>query len=443
MENPSHVIVLMLENRSFDHMLGFLPGIGDLTGDEFNLVDPSDPASDRVFVSAPDQPNAAVTPSHEFVDTHQQLFGGQAVTDVAPMNGFVCNALANSGGNLELAKAVMECQSPRTVPVLSRLATDFCACTRWFSSIPGPTFPNRYFLHAATSTGLVTDTRPEPVVRTIQATLAAHGLTWRVYAGDVPQCLAIESLFEQYLKDLLNPFGGHHFHGLGQFFADLKTGSLPNYAFLEPHYFETPLWHAQDQHPPHKVEYGEALLSAVVAGLIESDYWEDSLFVILYDEHGGFYDKLSPPDGVPNPDGRVSVDPPFDFTRLGVRVPAVLVSPFIEAGTIDATVYDHSSVPATLNKIFELGAGSFLTNRDRAANTFEKVLTRATPRPRDELRWATAMAGPREEAVSAHDINLRTAIELAIAEMKTPEYVLSDFQKRLVDLVRAMLPRFP
>ena len=93
---------------------------------------------------------------------------------------------------------------------------------------------------------------------------------------------------------------------------------------------------------------------------------------MLFDEHGGFFDSISPPTGVAAPDNFVSSQPAFDFTRLGVRVPAVLVSPLVQPSSVDATQYDHSSIPATLNKLFGLGANNFLTRRDAAANTFER-----------------------------------------------------------------------
>lgn len=444
MGNPSHVIVLMFENRSFDHMLGFTPGIGDLTGAEFNLVDPTNLESERVVVSNTAGPITTVDPGHGFVDTNTQLFGVQPPTDPAPMSGFVADYLKDAGGSVDVAKTIMECHAPDSVPVLSTLATRFCACTRWFSSVPGPTWPNRFYVHAATSAGLVVDNHPDPAIATIQGRLAANDRTWRVYAGDIPQCLAVEDLFKRFVEDLLDPFGYHHFHALSQLFDDLKKGSLPNYSFVEPHYFETSAGHATDEHPPHDIRYGEALLSAIATSLAESDYWEDSLLVVLYDEHGGFYDKISPPTGVPNPDGRNSQDPPFDFTRLGVRVPAVLVSPFVEPGTVDATVYDHASIPATLNRIFDQGADNFLTRRDAAANTFERSLVRASPRPAEELVVASKREGPGIEDVAALDLSPRRAIELVLREMRTPPpNPLSSHQQTLLAMARSALPHFP
>ncbi|MGH2458856.1 MAG: alkaline phosphatase family protein [Chloroflexota bacterium] len=444
MGNPSHVIVLMFENRSFDHLLGFLPGVGDLTGDEFNRVDPANPESARVGVTNAAGPITTVDPGHAFLDTNLQLFGGGPPTNPAPMSGFVADYLKDAGGNLEVAKTIMECHAPESVPVLSALARSYCVCTRWFSSVPGPTWPNRFYVHAATSAGLVIDDHPDPTLTTIQGRLAAKDRTWRVYAGDIPQCLAIEGLFKQFVEDLLDPFGYHHFHALGRLFDDLKRGSLPSYAFIEPSYFETSAGHATDEHPPHDIRYGEALLSTVASSLAASDHWDESVLVVLYDEHGGFYDKVSPPVGVPNPDGRDSVNPSFDFTRLGVRVPAVLVSPFVEPATVDSTVYEHASIPATLNRIFDLGANSFLTRRDAAANTFERNFRRASARPGQELVAASAMVeGPKLEDISALDLSPRRAIELVLKELAAPKNPLSSHQQTLIDLVRSALPRLP
>src|SRR5581483_6364864 len=161
------------------------------------------------------------------------------------------------------------------------------------------------------------------------------------------------------------------------FFDDCKSNNLPDYCFLEPRYNAVnggdPMA-ASDQHPDHDVAEGETLIHDVYNAIRSNkDTWESTLLVIVYDEHGGLFDHVTPPSATP-PDGKNSADPPFAFDRLGVRVPAVLVSPFIEQGTIISdTVFDHSSLIATARKLF-LGEGwkeTFLTARDRDANTFE------------------------------------------------------------------------
>jgi phospholipase C len=189
-----------------------------------------------------------------------------------------------------------------------------------------------------------------------------------VYYGDIPQCLIL-----QHRDDRLG-----HFKRFHKFHEDLENGELADYTFIEPRFINFHHWKANDQHPPHNVRLGEYLIAEVYDTLRTSRYWEKSLLVVLYDEHGGFYDRVPPPDHVPSPDGKVGLHPPFDFTRLGVRVPAILVSPWVEKGGIDSTRYEHASLPATVRFLF--GLPEALTARDRAANTFEKALSRSTPR---------------------------------------------------------------
>jgi phospholipase C len=365
-----HLIVLMLENRSFDHMLGYFPSGNPLTGKEYNLVDPADPSSEKVHVSKDSEYVISPTPIHDLVGVEKQLYGevGKIVSP-APMNGFVMVQIENTKGNIAEGKKIMQCFDPAKLPTLTALAREFVLCDHWHASVPGPTWVNRFFTHAATSDGV---SRDDPThkykVKTIFDSLREQGHTWTVYFADVPQCI------------LLHPTKDHQsrlkrFH---KFFDDLDDGELAAYTFIEPRYFDFHQWKAADQHPPHDVRYGEYLIAEVYEALRSSQYWEKCLLVVLYDEHGGFYDRVPPPGSVPNPDGKVATNPPFDFTRLGARVPAVLVSPRVEKGKIDSTLYEHASIPATLRTLFDLPEP--LTARDAAANTFNKNLTLDTAR---------------------------------------------------------------
>ncbi len=365
-----HVIVLMLENRSYDRMLGYLPNGGGLAGDEFNRVDPSDPASEQVHVSNQAGYITAVDPAHDFVSVQKQLFGptGQ-VTSPAPMSGFVASFTEQAKGDVATGKTIMQCFDPDQVPALATLARQFCVCDHWFAAVPGPTWVNRFFVHAATSDGVVIDTVEHDYnMKTIYDLLGENKLSWNIYYGDFPQSLTLQHLW----------LSLEHFKGFHNFHTDLEKGELAAYTFIEPRFLSFHEWQATDEHPPHDVRMGEYLIAEVYDSLRSSSFWEKSLLVVLYDEHGGFFDHVSPPAGVPNPDGKLSSNPPFDFTRLGVRVPAILVSPLVEKGQVDSTIYEHSSLPATVRTLFNL-PGS-LTARDRAANTFEKNLTLSTPR---------------------------------------------------------------
>ncbi|KAJ0439050.1 putative phosphoesterase, alkaline-phosphatase-like, core domain superfamily [Helianthus annuus] len=167
-----------------------------------------------------------------------------------------------------------------------------------------------------------------------------------------------------------------------------KEGKLPNYVVVEQRYFDLKILPANDDHPSHDVSEGQKFVKEVYEALRSSPQWNEILFVVIYDEHGGFYDHVPTPTvGVPSPDGIVGPEPyNFQFDRLGVRVPAILISPWIEPGTVlhepsgpfPTSQYEHSSIPATVKKIFNLK--EFLTKRDEWAGTFEGVLTRTTPR---------------------------------------------------------------
>jgi phospholipase C len=229
---------------------------------------------------------------------------------------------------------------------------------------------------------------------------------------------------------------GHldHFKRFETFREEVTRGTLPNYAFIEPRYFDFLAWKANDEHPPHDVRFGEYLVADVYATLRASKLWEKSLFIVLFDEHGGFYDRFSPPRPVRNPDNQKSQNPPFDFTRLGARVPAVLVSPLIERGRVDSTAYEHASIPATVKKLFGLPA--FLTARDAAATTFESVLSLSTPRT-DTPKTLPVPRRPRgaqdQRALLHVEASESTARAMGLPQARS-QAPLSEFQETLVQL---------
>ncbi len=365
-----HLVILMLENRSYDHMLGYLESGEHLSRQEYNPVDPLDPTSEKVFVSNASGYITQPNPLHDVVSVEKQEYGevGKIVSP-APMNGFVRVQIENAKGEVAVGKQIMQCFEPTKIPALTTLAREFVLCDHWHASVPGPTWPNRFFAHAATSDGVCADDAKHIYsMKTIFDSLSEKGLSWNVYYGDIPQCIILEHQVERF----------SHFKMFHKFFEDLDSGTLPSYSFIEPRFVDFLNWKATDQHPPHDIRLGEYLIAEVYEALRLSTYWDKLLLVVLYDEHGGFYDHVSPPEKVPNPDGKVSSNPSFDFTRLGVRVPAVLISPWVGRGVVDSTVYEHASIPATIRALFSLPEP--LTRRDAAANTFEKNLSQAQPR---------------------------------------------------------------
>jgi phospholipase C len=192
---------------------------------------------------------------------------------------------------------------------------------------------------------------------------------WKIYFHDIPQSKTLAKLW---------PLASH-FHFFNSFLDDARLGTLPTYSFIEPRYFPLFTSLPNDQHPPHNVTLGEQLIADIYNALRSSPQWTKTLFIITYDEHGGCYDHAAPPAATPPSKTPTA---PFNFDRFGVRVPAVLVSPYIKQGTIlrppGNTPYDHTSIIATLRERFpDLGAP--LTDRDAAAPDLAGVLTLANP----------------------------------------------------------------
>ena len=277
----------------------------------------------------------------------------------------------------------MKCYSPDQLPVLSTLAEEFAICDHWHASMPGPTWPNRMFVHAASSGGL--DHSPTAAEIALWETSsgfsfangtifdrihARGGLTRRLYAGDLFPMMA--SLKGIGLGDI-RPYE--------YFAADLKGNFAYNYVFIEPSYCIGDDYRGStSEHPLADIRLGENLIKTTYEAIRNSPVWEHSLLIITWDEHGGFYDHAAPPAAVAPGDTHPSAGHNtfgFTFEQYGPRVPAVVISPWIAKNTIDHRIYDHSSVPATLEKLFKLDP---MTKRDAQANTVLPLLSLATPR---------------------------------------------------------------
>ncbi len=417
-DKVKHVVVLMLENRSFDNLCGYLsvsnPRIDGLLGEEFNLRNPSDAGSEKIEVSdtAPFVPDLNPGPGHDVRDVKVQISPGGDLN----MGGFVYDYAQQPGITSADAVRVMQCYSPTKLPVITTLSRQFVLCDRWHSSLPGPTWPNRLFVHCATSGGY-TDNNPHNFsMRTIFENLSDLQLdSWRIYFHDTPQTAMLANLRnERYLR---------FFEQFDAFKRDCAQNCLPRYSFIEPRYFSVLGNAANDQHPDHGVWLGERLIADVYNALRASEAWNESLLVVTWDEHGGFYDHRVP-DKTVNPDGKVS--PECDFTLLGVRVPALIVSPWVEPNVVDKTLYDHTSIPATLKKMF--GTADFLTERDRRANTFEKSLCLNTPRRDSPTDLAPASTSIAE--------TFHAGVQGALSQVRPP----TDLQRSLISLANEVSP---
>jgi phospholipase C len=382
-----HIVVLMMENRSFDHMLGALkaqnPAIDGLTGAESN----PDTAGNKVVVQniAEFQSQLDPDPDHHFPAVDLQIFNGDPAR-VPNMQGFV-KSYFNQRRDLAHSQKIMYYFTPEKLPVLSTLATEFAVFNRWFSSIPGPTICNRAFAHYGTSFGkvamdlfYVNEPFKSIYNRLIDAT-PKH--TAKLYYYDqTSSTMEIVNLL-QHQPEL---FGTYR-----DFLNACEKGELPDYCFIEPNYND----HegddgeelASDQHPDHNVQAGESFIAKIYQAIKNNaDLWKSTALLVVYDEHGGTYDHVPPPactpDGFVAPPNDTGVGIEFKFDRLGVRVPAILISPWIPKGTvIDGRIFEHASIPATVTEHF-LGTYDQRSPREKAAETFLDLLT--SPALRDD-----------------------------------------------------------
>lgn len=305
-----HVVVLMLENRSFDHLLGYMkavkPAVDGLNGTESIPADPTVPGSPPVPVTslagdAEPDPDAG----HELEDVSEQMYGHEDLSFPAggPMNGFV----VNYGHKTASPAGIMNCVNPTRIPALGTLVQQFCVCNRWYSSVPGPTWPNRLFVHAGTSGGHVTNDLTLYFLPTIFHRLEKAGLSWRIYYHDIPQSLLFFSLWDDFLDQLFTK----RFRTFDRWGSDLSgpTCRLPTYTFIEPRYFSLlNIVEANDQHPSHHIAMADRLVNDVYTKLRNSPCWAHSLLVIVHDEHGGTHDDRFPGQPAVNPELRPHVD---------------------------------------------------------------------------------------------------------------------------------------
>jgi phospholipase C len=418
-----HVFVLMLENRSFDHIFGYsgIDGIDSKTDMQTNVEDLRqhdgenvNPLTNQIIKTSPTAPlslsNVAggVDVEHEFHDVLTQLCGPEVAAHSDPLPGGVYPRIDMSGFVADFVmhfpaappETPMQCFHPRNLPVLNKLAKEFVICDHWFAALPGPTWPNRFFVHAASpSTERQSDSPGDRRIAetqviplgigpgkfhfangTIYDKLAEKRLKFKIYCGnDCPQVSGIRASTDD--LDL-------NWSNLSSLQRDLQDPNYPfSYIFIEPdngtpdHTIFGVGSHCNsvkqnDMHPPSNVQDGEALIKQVYETIRNSPVWNQSMFVLVFDEHGGFFDHVIPPGAqAPGDDGNGGHN--FRFDQLGVRVPALIISPWVGRNVIDHTIYDHTSLLATVEKLFGL---TTLTNRDATASDFLEVFSQIAPR---------------------------------------------------------------
>ena len=437
LQSVDHIVVLMLENRSFDMMLGFLyddrgnvslsgQSFDGLTGSEYNL----DASGKKVGVFKIDPKKKyayympGADPGEHFQDANLQLFGkdpppAQAVPSCA---GFATNFKAAIAYDTKLKRKVLAGTVPSNImgmftremlPILSGLARGYAVCDRWFSSVPTQTMPNRAFVCAGTSQGHMDDATHSFTVPSIFGLLSRHDVSWAVHGYDTPP------LTRGDFPDTLDAPDAN-FGLFSDFQAAAAHGTLPSYTFLEPEWSPT----GNSQHPNYNVAPGEQLIHDVYYALRKGPAWNRTLLVITYDEHGGCYDHVPPPSGATPPDATAG-EFGFDFRRFGVRVPAVLVSPLIAPGTVfrspGATPIDHTSILKSVEERW-LPPGTSLTKRDAAAPSLAGVLTLATARNDDPLSGVTVpkAPGPSPFSPASPPSHLQQVHAASVARLPVP-----------------------
>jgi phospholipase C len=348
MPEIQHIVIYMQENRSFDHYFGTLG-----RGDGFTLDGSGTPTDSNpdlngdpvpVFL-APSTCETLEVASQSWNDTHVSVNGGA-------MDGFIRAAEGGTGS--------MQYYDDATLPFYWGLAQTFPLCDRWFCSAPCQTFPNRRYLQAATSVGIVA-TDVDEVLATpvapngvIWERLDHHGISWNDYAIDLADILVFPT-FGLAHQDRIKTFN--------DFLIDCARGTLPQVSIISPGQA------TYTEERPADVQNGEAYSSSIINALMHGPGWEHTALFFTYDEHGGYYDHVPPPAAIPPDDipPRIQVPPdePGAFDVLGPRVPGFVISPYAKAGYVSSVVHDHTSILKFIETKFNLGA---MTYRDANAD---------------------------------------------------------------------------
>lgn len=359
-----HVVIVMMENHSFDNYLGAL-GRGDATIKRSNL-DATGKAVQQFPLSS----------------TCQSVTG-----DVSPgwdVSHEAIGDLDNSGFARAIGEQSMGYYTEDQLPFYWSLARTFPLCDRWFSSCLAPTYPNRRFMQAGTAAGLI-ETRinsindPLPANGVIFEQLDAHGITWKDYYNDLPQVGLFLEYAQAHQENLVN---------IDRFYVDARAGKLPFLSLVDC-VFQGPTELSESEEDPRDVRRGEAFVAKVVNALFESPAWPHTLMIWLYDEAGGYYDHVVPPRAI-EPDDITAVSQAGElkgrYDRYGFRVPAVVVSPYARRKYVSHVVRDHTSVTKLIETKWNLPA---LTYRDaNADDLLDTIDLRGRPRFLDPPKLA-------------------------------------------------------
>jgi len=429
LQKIDHFVVIMLENRSFDHMLGFLyreqgnksplgHSFEGLTGNESN---PDESGNEiKVFPISETEPEGysmpKADPDEGFIATNEQIYEKNKVvlkdkpTNKGFVNDFDYTLKWEKKLHWDVSDAkpsdIMGIYTPRMLPVLSTLAKSYAVCDHWYGSVPTETLPNRAFALMATSQGRLDDKCKVYTAPSIFKLLEKHNKSWAVY-GYTKVPLTRGSIVD------ITYSSNEHFGEFEDFQNAVAKEKLANFVFLEPSWGPK----GNSQHPQSDdVSRGEKFLYDIYNTLYNSKLWEKTLLIITYDEHGGCYDHVAPPENATPPDNCAGMYG-FCFTRFGPRVPTILVSPWIQSGTVFRahntddyavqTPFDHTSILATLEKRFGMQP---LTARDAAAPHLGDVLTLNDPRKDNPMENITPPVRPPSDQCECKPTHLQQVL---------------------------------
>jgi len=381
-----NVVVLVLENRSFDTFAGGLTYNNKIDGlahrkycNPVNVTDPTNNtqicAANTALNVAPDDPN------HSMSGGNMQVYGTFHPDNTTPalMDGFVTEQrIAHKNEDLKATAEVINYYTPEHIPVFNSMAENFVLFDRWFAAVPGPTNPNRAYLTSGTSAGHGKNDASFNVhaqtQRSIFQQLSENNITWTNYYNS---SFAPDAMFYNWTVTSGNTVNVKKLNNA--FWTDAANGTLPQFTYINPECCSFDSFH-----PPSSMYNGEKFVKRIYEALRNGPQWKDTLFIMTFDEHGGFADHVVPPTNVPAGDSLTYTEKAidgksntFDFTSLGIRVPTVLMSDWLPKGAIEThgrnngRVYTHTSILGFVAKLWNLDN---LTPRTAWSSTFEDLI---------------------------------------------------------------------
>jgi phospholipase C len=422
-----NIIIVMMENRSFDHIYGYLSlppssraDVEGLSNDPAWLARFANADQGRIYQpflntdphTMPDE----FDPPHERSNVAANL--GLLQNGAYSMNGFVNGIPMTASSDPAIRKLVMGYFGPAQVPISDFFARNFTICDHWYSALPAGTQPNRLMAMGGFSMIDVNHTiLPEQDL--VYDWLNRHNVSWCVYHQGIP----FFTMMPKWTPEILL---SNHFRSFDKFESDLVNtppDQLPQVIFVEPTYQDAPhLGFSTDQHAPSGVDNGEEFLMQVYNAASNSpSFWAGALLVVDYDEHGGFFDHVSPPmiPTAPPPNATYAQG----FASLGVRTPGCVISPFVQQGFVSKAVLDHTSVLKLLGEKF--GNGSYSDVVDprpvqslSAVLNFDNPITDPPSAPAIDQYLAARAPMPAGATVPAPDSNLQKGFQVAVSRMR-------------------------